>query len=258
MTRARPPLSLLLLVVAAAALACAPTTGGAEGGPVCTEPTAVACPDELTTALSLVAGEPSPQQITNERDGDGILSVVDARAGGLTADPRQPYLYARFRGGGLEKVELDDEQALSSMAWDIAFHRYIVRLNGGSSGPSCVAAARVAGADYDALEAVPPDLYFHVDEQMTDACAFRADGEAQDPANEQDFGAALRGWYLYVGCLETTYDPFVIRLADGRTLKLVVTHYYADDAQAECNETGSSSHAGAGVLRVRWAFLEDA
>lgn len=244
------PLSLL-------ALACAPAEVP-DGGPVCIEPGEVACKAELGEALSLVGGSVSPQNITNERDGNGIKSVVDARAGGLTADPRQPYLYARFRGGGLEKVELDDQQALSSMDWDIAFHRYVVRLNGGSSGPSCVAAARLEGADYDALASAPADLDFAVDEQMTAACAFRADSEAQDPANEQDFGAALRGWYLYVGCLETTYDPFVIRLADGRLLKLVVTHYYADDAQAECNETGATSHAGAGVLQVRWAFLEDA
>ena len=144
------------------------------------------------------------------------------------------------------------------MDWDIAFHRYIVRLNGGSSGPSCVSAARLDDEDYDALTSAPAELDFHVDEQMSATCAFRADSEAQDPANEQDFGAALRGWYLYVGCLQTSYDPFVIRLADGRLLKLVVTHYYADDAQTDCNETESSSHAGAAQLQLRWAFLEDA
>jgi hypothetical protein len=246
-----------LVLLSFVGLACGPGEIP-DDGPVCTEPSDVACAAEIAEALSLVEGSVSPQQITNERDGDGIKSVVDARAGGLTADPRQPYLYARFRGGGLEKVELDDEQALSSMDWDIAFHRYVVRLNGGSSGPSCVAAARLKGEDYDALTSAPAGLDLRLDEQMTAACGFRADSEAQDPANEQDFGAALRGWYLYVGCLETTYDPFVIRLADGRLLKLVVTHYYADDAQAECNETGSTSHEGAGVLQVRWAFLEDA
>lgn len=244
-------------LLASLSIACAPPTETPDG-PVCTEPSAIACEAELIEHLSLVEGAVSPQQITNERDGSGIKSVVDARAGGLTADPRQPYLYARFRGGGLEKVELDDKEALSSMEWDIAFHRYIVRLNGGSSGPSCVAAAPVAGADYDALTSAPADLAFVVDEQLSATCAFRADSEAQDPANEQDYGAALRGWYQYVGCLQTTYDPFVIRLADGRLVKLVVTHYYADDAQTECNETETSSHAGAGVLQVRWAFLEDA
>lgn len=256
MSRVHTVISSLMAVLTTTALACAP---GEEppGGPVCTEPSEVACTSELTEALSLTAGAVSPQTISNERDGDGIKSLVDARAGGLTADPRQPYLYARFRGGGLEKVEIDDEQALSSMEWDIAFHRYIVRLNGGSSGPSCVAAAHLAEEDYDALTSAPAGATFVVDEQMTSACGFRPESEAQDPANEQDLGAALRPWYLYVGCLQTTYDPFVIRLADGRLLKLVVTHYYADDAQAECNETESSSHAGAAQLQVRWAFLED-
>lgn len=256
MTRPSTLRPYLILWLLAAAAACAPVEAPPQG-PVCTEPSEVPCTSELTDALSLVAGAVSPQNITNERDGDGIRSVVDARAGGLTADPRQPYLYARFRAGGLEKVELDDAQALSSMDWDIAFHRYIVRLNGGSSGPSCVAAAHLAGEDYDALESAPADDAFVADEQMTTSCAFRADSEAQDPANEQDFGVVLRRWYLYVGCLQTTYDPFVIRLAGGRLLKLLVTHYYSDEAQAECNETESSSHAGAGLLQLRWDFLED-
>lgn len=248
--------TVCLAVGATAFGACAPVEEP-PSGPVCTEPTEVACPAELTEALALTAGAVSPQNITNERDGDGIKSVVDARAGGLTADPRQPYLYARFTNGGLEKLELDDEQALTSMDWDIAFHRYIVRLNGGSSGPSCVAAAHLPDADYDSLATSPDDEAFITDEQMTSSCAFRAESEAQDPANEQDFGAALRRWYLYVGCVQTTNDPFVIRLSDGRRVKLVVTHYYADAAQAECNETDTSSHAGAGLLQLRWAFLEN-
>jgi hypothetical protein len=249
------PLPLLLPL-----LACPPTTGedAGPGEQTCTAPSTVECVSELTEALDLTSGAPSPQEINNLPGGGGsVLSVVDARAGGLTADPRQSYLYARFTSSGLFKVPLNDEEALESTGWDIAFHRYIVRLNGGSSGPGCLSAARLEGADFDAVDAEPSDATFARDEQLTDSCAFRATTEASDPDNELDFGTSLRGYYNYIGCLEMTYDPHLIRLADGRLVKLMITHYYDDGAQADCQDTGDSSHAGAGVLRMRWAFLDE-
>lgn len=250
MRRALPLLAL------AVAVSCAPPAVQPDAGPqgpVCTEPTAPPCVDELVAALQLQAGEPSQGGIENQAEGDGFLSIVDATAGGLTADPRQSFLYARFSDDGLEPVRINDVDALSSMDWDIAFHRYIVRLNGGSSGPSCVAATRVDGA-YDDVKQAPASGYA-TDSQFDDACAFRADSEAGDPANERDFGNALREYYLYDGCLKMTGDVYAARLKDGRALKLTFTHYYAPDAQAACDETGETTHQGAATLRIRWAFL---
>lgn len=251
MRRGAPLLVLSLLL----AEACSPgQPAPVDGGPVCSEPSPPPCAEELKAALELVAGDPSPGTIENQPDGDGFWSIVDATAGGLVADPRQSYLYARFTDEGLEPVALNDDEALASMDWDIAFHRYIVRLNGGSSGPSCVAAARISGA-YDDVKQAPADGY-RVDDQLDDQCAFRADTEAGDPGNERDWGCALREYYLYDGCLKMTGDVYAVRLADGRALKLTVTHYYAPDAQAQCDETGETTHQGAATLRIRWAFLD--
>lgn len=139
------------------------------------------------------------------------------------------------------------------MDWDIAFHRYILRLNGGCSGPSCFAATKVAG-EYDEVTSVPAGAPFVTDDQTDAECRFRADEEAGDPANERDWGTALRGYYLYDGCLKMTGTVFAIRLADRRTLKLTVTHYCAPQAQAECDETCITSHEGAANLQIRLRF----
>lgn len=72
-------------------------------------------------------------------DEDAATEVLlDARAGGAYAeedDPDNKYTYYSF-GKGV--VDLTDEEAATSTAWDIAFKRYYVKLNGGVSGPKGV------------------------------------------------------------------------------------------------------------------------
>lgn len=72
-------------------------------------------------------------------------TLLDARAGGANAsedDPRNKYTYFSFTTG---VMELSDEDAATSMAWDLAFKRYDVKLNGGVSGPK-----GVVGYDFQA------------------------------------------------------------------------------------------------------------
>lgn len=107
------------LAAALLLFACAPMNGTGDGGPAETgpvrmEPSPIACRDTLGEALQLQSGNPSLRDITNEPDGDGFFSHVDATAGGLVASPRQSYLYARFTDEGLVKVPLNDEEALES------------------------------------------------------------------------------------------------------------------------------------------------
>ncbi len=246
-----------------ASLSMAACTGDSGGDPEptpeaepagCTELTPVSCEDELVAALGLQAGDVSPQGIA-VTEADGVFEAdVNATAGGLVADPRQSYLYAKFTDAGLEKVALNDADALDSDAWDIAFHRYIIRLNGGSSGPSCVAAA-TTGESFDAVTSAPASGY-QPDDQFTAECTFRADGEAEDPENEQDFGVVLASYYDYVGCLSMTGETFVVALASGRHVKLEVTHFYEEQAQDECNELGSNIPIGSANLKLRFAYLD--
>lgn len=247
----------------ALATACTPGAAGTNPepaepeGPVCTEVTALACQDELVGSLLLQAGDVSPQGMVNTDEGEGVFhTAINATAGGLVADPRQSFLYAKFTDEGLSKVEINDDTSLTSADWDIGFHRYILRLNGGSSGPSCVSAAEIAGAFADVAVSDATGANFASDDQFTAACEFRATVEAEDPDNEQDFGVALAPYYDYDGCLAMTDQTFVIQLASRRHVKFSVTHFYEEVAQAECNELGSNIPIGSANLQVRWAFLD--
>ncbi|WP_437731675.1 HmuY family protein [Sorangium sp. So ce1335] len=228
--------------------------GGAapDQGTACSEPTPVPCEDEVFQQMSLQSTVASGE-IRSEPDGDGFRSFVDATAGGaFSADP-DAYVYARFTDGGLEKVEISDEDALGSMGWDIAFRRYVVRINSGHSGPSCVTAARLPGTpDYDALTEVPADPRLRRDEYFTDSCDLIPDGSGMGaPAT------ALSSYWTYPGCVQMTGLVYVVALADGRRLKLTVTHFYNEEVQAQCQETGTvpMGDNGSANLQIRWAFL---
>src|SRR5688572_7244803 len=142
--------------------------GGAGGGggstPAgCTEPTEAPCSDQVIQALDF-QDTVTDGAITNTPDGAGFTSFVDATAGGFGANPPEAYTYGKFTASGLVKVDISDEQSIESMDWDIGLRRFVVRINSGNSGPSCVVGARVPGTvAYDAVTAVPDGLGLFVD-----------------------------------------------------------------------------------------------
>ena len=196
--------------------------GGGEGGnggsgsvgAICTEPTPVACEDQVVLGMNLKA-VPAPGLIQSSADGPGFRSKIDATAGGaFNADP-DSYVYGRFTDSGLEKVAISDEDSLSSMDWDIAFRRYVVRINSGPSGPSCVKAAHLKDTvTYDSVTAVPEDLRYHADDYFTAACTIIPDGSGLPNAP----ATALSGYWSYSDCLAMTDAVYVLQLANGRRL----------------------------------------
>jgi len=230
--------------------------GGGGGGPapVCTTPTEVPCSDEVVLQMDLKT-DVAPGLIDSQPDGSGWISYVDATAGGFGAPNPDSYVYGRFTDTGLQKVELGDQDAIDSMDWDIAFRRYVIRINSGHSGPSCVTAAPAPGAVYDDLTVSPDGLSFRADEYFTSSCELIPDGTGlqNSPAT------ALSGYWTYPGCVSMTGHVFVIELADGHRVKLLVTNYYdaATDVQQQCDETGSvPMPSGAAHFRLRWGLLQ--
>jgi hypothetical protein len=196
----------------------------------------------------------APGLIDNQPDGAGWSTHVDATAGGAFNPDPDSYVYGRFTANGLEKIDISDEGSIDSMDWDIAFRRYVIRANSGHSGPSCVRAARVAGAaDYESLAEIPSSLVYHRDEYFTPSCELIPDGSGlpNSPAT------ALSGYWTYPGCVQMSYNLYVLELADGRHLKLMVTSYYEDPYQQQCQDTDSVPQSGSGSanIRFRWAFL---
>lgn len=220
----------------------------------CTMPTAVECSDQVILQMSLKKTV-TDGAVGTTPDGDGFRSTIDASAGGLT--PSESYTYARFGDAGLEKVDISDEDSLDSMDWDIAFRRYVVRINSGFSGPSCVTAARVPdmfGA-YDDLTTTPPDLTYKVDDYFTppSSCMLIPDGSGLpgSPAT------ALSTYWTYPGCVAMSDFVYVIQLANGKRVKFQVEHYYKETVQEECDTNGKlpAGDSGSGSFGIRWAFL---
>ena len=79
-------------------------------------------------------------QTQNSGTSTSMQSVtIDASAGGFANAATSPYKYFSFATGSL--VDINDSQAETSTAWDIAFKRTSTKLNGGVSGPANVEGA---------------------------------------------------------------------------------------------------------------------
>ena len=229
------------------------SSSSSGGGPVCTTPTAPLCSDQLIADLNLKTLL-NTGLITNT-DAAGVWTTdIDATAGGAFSTNPPSFVYAKFTDTGLVKVDIHDQQALDSMEWDIAFRRYVIRVNSGNSGPSCVEVMRMPdAATLDTVTAPSATLMWRKDDIETDSCTLIPDGSGlmTSPAT------ALASYYSYPTCLKMTGHVFLVRQASGRTVKLVVEKYYNDAAQAECqtDETITTMPTGSGNFRIKWAFL---
>jgi len=226
------------------------TSTGATLASVCEEITAIACEDAAILDLSLQDDAVSDGAVTTTEDGTDFVSVIDASAGGYNAASSNPWVYVKFTASGLEKVEIDDETALESMDWDMSLRRFIVRLNGGSTGASCVGSASLLESSYADLTSVPEGLTYVEDDFYTDDCTIINDSSGL-PGSPQ---VALAPWWTYDGCVQTTMVPHLIQLADGSVVKMVVESYY-ESGQEACNN-GTGSGEGSAVYTLRWTYMD--
>jgi hypothetical protein len=211
----------------------------------------VPCTDTSVSTLMLF-DEPATGKIREEGKGDEFVTFIDATAGGMNAT--QSYVYARFTEKGLEKVDITDEDAFESTGWQIAFRRYVIRLNSGVSGPGDIRGGRTAPmTQFADLKDVPDDLELRTEEYFTsESCEFVSDGSGIGaPAT------ALASFWTYKSCLQMTKNVYVISLPKKKFVKLEVLAYYSPDNQKRCDETGEIGiPSGAGSIRIRWAFLD--
>ena len=261
--RAIPATSLLPCLLAPWLMACGgdsdstPDAGGAAvdamidgGGSACVLGD-VPCVDDIILDLSLHDDKISSGTVLNAVDGADVRSVVDATAGGFNEYDQNPFIYLKFDGSGLTKLEIDDETALESQDWHIAARRFVIRLNGGVSGPGCVGAYRASGSTFEELDAVPASATFSPDSFYTTACAMVDDSSGLEGSP----ATALAGWWGYGTCVTTTGQPFLIQLGDaGPVVKFVADAYY-ETGQDSCNSNGAPG-TNSGMLTWRWRVLD--
>ncbi len=222
---------------------------GAGLDPVCEEAVEVACVDQMILDLSLHDDLVSTGEVSTTTDGDDYVTEIDASAGGYSEAVNNPWVYIKFTDDGAEKVEIDDETALESLDWDMSLRRFLVRLNGGSSGPSCVGAASFLEQEYDDLTSVPEALEFAMDDYYTDDCTIINDSSGL-PGSPQ---MVLGPWWEYPGCVATTGHPHLIQLANGRIVKVVFEQYYGE-GQDTCNANGTPGE-DSGFFTLRWTWM---
>lgn len=219
---------------------------------VCEELVDVECVDDMILDLSLHDDKTSEGAVSTSEDGADFVSTVDATAGGFGNSSDNAWVYVKFTTDGLEKVDIDDETALESMDWDMALKRFMLRLNGGSSGGSCVGSAAFLEADYASLTEIPEGLTYVQDNFYTASpdCTIINDSSGL-PDSPQ---LALAPWWSYEECLKTTMVPQLIQLADGNVVKMLVESYYLT-GQEDCNN-GTGSGSDSANFTIRWAYME--
>lgn len=213
-------------------------------------PREVKCVDEQFARLMLFEA-PSPGVITEEGTQPGVFQTyIDAQAGGQATS--QSFVYGRFTDTGLLKVAIGDEGAFESTEWDIAFRRYVFRLNGGVGGPGEITGARTApGTTFAGLTSASPELSYRSEAYYTDNCEYVPDVGLGAPST------VLSSFWTYSSCLQMTHNVFVIALKNGRHVKLEVLSYYPPENQQRCDDTGQINlPSGAGQLRIKWSFLD--
>jgi hypothetical protein len=248
--------AVLSIVIGLGFAACGDDSGSdqADAGGMDAPTREVTCTDESVKDLTLF-DRPNNAPIRLEASDQGTFKqFVDASGGGVT--PTMSFVYGRFTEHGIEQVDISDEDAFTSLAWDIAFRRYVIRLNSGVSGPGDVTAARTApSTTFDSLSDVPDDLDYRTEAYYTDDCTFVNDGSGL-PGGP---GTALASFWSYKMCVAMTHNVYVIQLEEPkqRHLKLEVTSYYTPTNQQICDTTGQVPNpTGAGNMRLQWAFLD--
>lgn len=186
-----------------------------------------ACAPDLTAddagiEPEVMVDEMGGPEVGHNDEGEGVyLTRVDATS-------EEDWIYLDLADGS--QLEVSDPQA--DPDWDLAFQRFHIKLNGGSSGSAGVEAVKLDETTFDEIEVAPADGY------LSD----QPDGD--DDNDHPDY--VLQDWYDYnfmTHVLTPAAAVYVVRTAEPVHYKIQVEAYY-DDA-------GTAGH-----LSFRWSRVE--
>lgn len=168
----------------------------------------------LLAATSVLWG--CPDDPTKSNDLGWIKGSGNGSETHLDATSETEWTYLSFEKGLVPAPAKPEE----SLDWDIAFQRYNVKTNGGTSGKGQGAASDLGALDLQATTTA------QVANWTPDAVI--ADARTDEP---RSMNAVLSGWYSYHFFkheLVSDYHLYAVRAADGRTALFKIHSYYDD------------------------------
>lgn len=187
--------------------------GQPDGPPVCN-------PASVLPANYRLIDKVATTLLTVTTTGGVTSGIADATAGGINMASENPYLYLDLKNG--VKVDINDVQARTSTAWDIALKRSSPRLNGGDSGAGGRKSVPVPATTLAEVTAGPASGYIE-DDFTTADCKI-----VTIPAGEPN--SAFGFWYNYDQANNNRVIPkpevHVIQRPDGSRTALRFVGYY--------------------------------
>jgi hypothetical protein len=181
-----------------------------------------ACSGALRQALGLVDEVSQAAVVLLSQAGGELELYVDATAGGIGGQDDFPWVYVSLSSGGA--VAISDLDALKSTAWDLALKRFVLRSNGGDSGPGQGGALRVA-LPWDSVDAstqgnrvLPIESWFDAD------CELATDAQGE-------LITTFTGWSEYDPASHVLAPADAVYLTsggDGARYKVAVLDYYSN------------------------------
>ncbi len=170
----------------------------------------------MTVVFSCKKEKTKPTQEEEQSKYD--THVFDARA-------YENWVYFSFD----QNKEVAIEDFKNSLDWDIAFHRFDVRLNCGTAGVGEGGSISMGKVDFESVELAPTTGY-----SLNDSISIvNVAGNWQDKVTVPG-DTVLAKWLYFTGPppkYNITNEIFVIKTAKGKYVKVWLKDFYNDDAQ---------------------------
>ncbi len=123
------------------------------------------------------------------------------------------------------------EETRSGLDWDIAFHRYDLRLNCGASGTGKGGTYNAGAVDFNSITEAPSEIY-----AANDSIEVSIPGNSFPPPTARVPGDSILGtWCAFSGPPPTyaySKNVFVVKTATGKYAKLMLLDFFNDDAES--------------------------
>ncbi len=187
------------------------------------------CAEDLSLRLGPDAGNALDGLVTIEHVGDGSSQV--------RLDCKSEARWVHFDlSTGRSFITEDGDAAGSEGAWDLAFQRFNIKLNGGVSGEGGVEVAWMDEVDFAEVAAIADNMVFATDSEDSDG----------DGISEYVMSIGDNRWYSYNVMSHVLTPKEIVYLVKGHSgdyFKFAMIEYY-DDAGT------------AGYPKFRWAPLQ--